>query len=419
MPRMAEAVTIKHPGNREMIPYFVIWTGQALSLLGSVFVQFALVWWLTQTSHSATSLSMATLAAILPGIVVSPLAGTLTDRWNRRTVMILADGSVALVTLGLIGINSRGVMQPWHVYVAMFLRAIGNAFHYPAMQASTTLMVPQEHRPRVAGMSQALIGTKNILGPPVGAFLVGVLPMQGVLSIDIFTALLAIGTLLIITVPQPTQATYSAGTSSLWADLRAGLRYLLDWPGVLALGLIAALVNLFFYPVMALVPLLVKDYFAGGALQLGWMNSAWGSGLIAGGLILGIWGGFKRRVITSFAGLVTMGICLTLLGFSPAGAFWLALGFMFLVGATNAFVNGPLIAAVQDVSAAAMQGRVFSLGQGAIMAITPLGLAIAGPLADWLGVRSWFVISGVVCAMLGLVSFTLPVMMRLEDGKHE
>jgi len=296
----------------------------------------------------------------------------------------------------------------------MLMNGTGNAFHFPAMQASTTLMVPQAHRPRVAGMSQALVGIKNILAPPVGAALVSALPMAGVLSVDVLTALLAVSTLMMIRIPQPPMPATPTASRSIWAELRAGLHYILDWPGVLALGVIAALVNLLFYPVMSLVPLLVKGHFSGGAIHLGWMNSAWGSGLIFGGALLGIWGGFKRRVVTSLLGLVAMGFCLALLGLSPAGGFSMGLVYMFLIGATNALVNGPLIAAVQDVSAAAMQGRVFSLGQSALLVITPLGLIIAGPLADWLGVPACFVISGVACTLLGLAGFKAPVVMRLD-----
>ncbi len=403
-----------------MTPYLIVWIGQAFSLLGSAFVQFALVWWLARTFDSAASLTTATLAALLPGIFLSPLAGALVDRWSRRTVMILADGITGLIMLALIGLYNLGLMQPWHVYAAMLLGAAGNAFHFPAMQASTTLMVPQKHRPRVAGMGQALVGLKNVLAPPIGALLVETLPLQGVLAIDVLTALLAVGALSIVTIPQPAPPAVPvaapAGSRSLWGDLRAGMRYILDWPGVLALGVMAALVNLLFYPAMSLVPLLVTRHFAGGALQLGWVNSAWGGGLIAGGAILAIWGGFKRRVVTSLAGLVVMGACLALLGASPAQAFGLALALMFLVGASNAFVNGPLIAAVQDVSAEAMQGRVFSLGQSALLAITPLGLAAAGPLADRLSVNACFVISGAACAALGLAGFALPVIRRLEEG---
>ena len=144
--------------------FFAIWTGQAFSLLGSMLVQFALVWWLTQTTGSATVLAMATLVAVLPGIVIGPFAGALVDRWNRRLIMIVADSLIALVTLGLIFLYATGRMEVWHVYVAMFLRAALGGFHWPAMQSSTSLMVPKEHLARVAGLNQTMINVTHIPG---------------------------------------------------------------------------------------------------------------------------------------------------------------------------------------------------------------------------------------------------------------
>src|SRR6266545_121195 len=135
--------------------FFTIWTGQAFSLFGSALVQFALIWWLTQKSGSATVLAIATLVGMLPQIVVGPFAGALVDRWNRRIVMIVADGTIALFSLLLAYSFASGRVQIWHVYAVMLLRAIGAAFHFPAMSASTPLMVQKEQLTRVNGLNQA------------------------------------------------------------------------------------------------------------------------------------------------------------------------------------------------------------------------------------------------------------------------
>lgn len=136
--------------------FFTIWSGQALSLVGSALVQFALVWWLTVETGSATTLATASFVALLPQIILGPFVGTLVDRWNRRLIMIAADASVALTTALLIALFATGRVAVWHVYLAMFLRSLGGTFHYPAMAASTSLMVPHEHLARVAGMNQTL-----------------------------------------------------------------------------------------------------------------------------------------------------------------------------------------------------------------------------------------------------------------------
>ena len=171
--------------------FVIIWVGQAFSMFGSMLVQFALVWWLTQKTGSATILATASLVAYLPQVFLGPFAGAIVDRTNRKAVMIIADSIVALTTLALVVITAFGILAPWHIYVAMFLRSLGQAFHWPAMQASTTLLVPEEHLSRIAGINQALAGAMNIIAPPTGALLIGVLQLQWVLSIDILTAGLA------------------------------------------------------------------------------------------------------------------------------------------------------------------------------------------------------------------------------------
>ena len=132
-------------------PFFTVWTGQALSLFGSSLSGFALVWWLTSTTGSATILALGTLMQVLPQIVLGPVLGALVDRWSRRRVMIIADSLIAVFTLGLAGLFVLGVVAFWHVYVILFVRAVGGVFHFLAMQASTPLMVPDRHLARVAG----------------------------------------------------------------------------------------------------------------------------------------------------------------------------------------------------------------------------------------------------------------------------
>src|SRR5215216_6313487 len=147
--------------------FFTIWFGQALSLFGSALVQFALIWWLTQKSGSATVLAVATLVGMLPQIVIGPFAGALVDRWNRRLIMIFADATIALFSLLLAYLFATGVVQIWHIYAVMAVRSLGGAFHFPAMAASTPLMVPKEQLTRINGLNQALQGVNGLVAPPV------------------------------------------------------------------------------------------------------------------------------------------------------------------------------------------------------------------------------------------------------------
>jgi DHA3 family macrolide efflux protein-like MFS transporter len=404
------------PGS--MRPFLTIWTGQIFSLLGSELVQFALVWWLTTTTGSATVLALATMMAVLPRVFVSPIAGVLIDRWNRRVVMMLADGLSALAVVLLAVLFAFDAVQVWHIYALMFIRAACGAFHWPAMQASTSLMVPERHLARVAGLNQALPALGTIVAPPLGALLLEVLPLQGILAIDVGTALLAITPLFFVYVPQPDRAAAAEGASrpSMVADLREALHFLRGWPGLLMVVVIGALVNLLIFPAISLQPLLVTEHFGGDALHLAWLQSSFGLGMVAGGITLGAWGGFKRRALTGLLALALNGVGLVVVGLTPASAFPLAVGGMFLAWFMNPIANGSLFALLQTIVPADMQGRVFTLLQSATGAMVPLGLAIAGPLADVVGVRIWFLVAGLAMAVMGVGALFVPAIMRVEEA---
>lgn len=401
--------------------FLTIWVGQAFSLVGSSLVQFALVWWLTQKTGSATILATATLVSLLPQIVLGPFVGTLVDRWNRRLIMITADSGIALATLVLIFLFASGQVQVWHVLAINFIRSLGGAFHQPAMAASTSLMVPNKHLARVAGLNQTLQGVVTIFAPPLGAFLISVLPTYNVLMIDIATAALAVFPLFFIPIPQPPrQAAAVAGNTqqpSYWHDLRDGFRYVIRWPGLSAVILLAMMLNFLLSPIASLLPLLVSKEFHGQAPELAAVEALFGAGIIAGGLILGIWGGFRRRIVTTLCGIIGIGVGVILMGLTPAQWFGVLLGANFMLGFTQVFANGPLNAIFQSAVAPDYQGRVFSLIGAGAMAMMPLSLLVAGPLADALGVRFWYVLGGSICILITLLAFSFPPLMKIEQNR--
>lgn len=305
-------------------PFFTIWIGQAFSLLGSQLVQFALIWYLTEKTGSAVTLATASLAGLLPQVFLSPFIGALVDRYNRRRIMIFADAGIALATLLLMLLFILNRVEVWHIYVALFIRAVGSGFHGPAMGASTALMVPKEHLTRIQGINQALFGGLNIVAAPLGALLLKTISMTGILLIDAITAIIAITPLLFIDVPQPLRN--QTAKSSLWQDIREGLRYVVGWKGLLFILIMAMLINFLMTPAFSLLPLLVRVHFGGDALQLGWINSASGIGVVIGGVLLGAWGGFKRRVTTALVGLIGLGSGTVFAGLAPADALWLSPG---------------------------------------------------------------------------------------------
>jgi DHA3 family macrolide efflux protein-like MFS transporter len=396
----------------------VIWTGQAFSLVGSQLVQFALVWWLTKTTGSATVLAFATIMALFPQIVLGPIAGALVDRWNRRRVLVVADGVIALATLLLATLYALGLVQVWHIYAFMLIRAAGSAFHWPAMQASTTLLVPERHLSRVAGLNQTISGIANVGAPPLGALLLELLPMQGILAIDVVTAIIAIGPLVFISIPQPEREEEPTGegvVAAVIGDVKGGFRFVWGWRGMALIIGIAMLVNLVGAPALSLLPILVTRHFGGGAAEYAWLESGWGVGMVLGGLTLGVWGGLRRRMTTAMLALALQGVATFGTGLVPANGFPLALGLIFVMGFLNPVINGSLLATVQGAVPPAMQGRVLTLLRSGALAMTPLGLAVAGPLADALNVQVWFLIAGLVTVAMGAGALFVPAIMCIED----
>ena len=396
--------------------FFTFWSAQAVSMIGSSLTQFALVWWLTEKTGSATILATSTLVAMLPGIVIGPIAGVLVDRWNRKRVINIADGVSALVAFILALLFWQNLIEVWHIYVAMFVRSVAGSFQFPAVQSSTSLMVPDEQLARVQGLNQMLQGISMIVAPPLGALMLSLMPFASIMAVDIFTALLAIVLVLIIRIPQPQQADSKPNTlRSVWQDFRQGVQYIFSWPGLIGIMIISSLLNLLLTPAFSLMPILVTNHLQGGAVQLAWLNTTFGVGIIVGGALLGIWGGFKRKITTSMFGLLGMAIGVLLIGFAPFAGFWWVITGMAFVGVMNPIANGPFFAVLQSVVAPEIQGRVFTVIGSVSMLMSPIGLAIAGPLSDRFGVQIWYRVGGFAALLMILLIYATPAIYNLED----
>jgi DHA3 family macrolide efflux protein-like MFS transporter len=396
--------------------FFTIWSGQALSILGSQLVQFALIWYLTVQTGSATVLATATLVGMLPNVVLGPFIGTLVDRWDRRRTMVLSDSIEALATVALAVLFALDVVEVWHIFIVLFIRSLAGAFHANAINASTSLMVPVEHLTRIQGLNQLLEGGLNVIAAPLGALLLGILSMQGILSIDVITALFAILPLAFIQVPQPERNVANAEKTTVWTDFKAGLRYMISWPALLIIGLMTVSINFTIIPAFSLLPLMVKDYFGGSAIHLSWVESAMGAGMILGGVLLSIWGGFSRKILTSLVGLIGMGAGTLILALAPSSAIFLAVGGALLIGFMTPMTMGPFFAVIQSTVEPDMQARVFSLLSSVGTGIVPLGLMIAGPVADQVGIQTWFLLGGVLCIFMAVTGLFIPAVMNMEKN---
>ena len=404
-----------------MKKFIPIWSAQIFSLLGSGLVQFALVWWITQKTGSAALLAMATFVAILPEVFIAPFAGALVDRWNRRKVMIIADAVIALFTLSLALLFAFNKVEIWHVFVVLFLRAIGGVFHWPAMQASTSLMVPEKHLSRVAGITQAIHGSLNIVTPPLGALLMSVLQFYQVIAVDVLTAIIAITPLLFIRIPQPVREDTGVMLTPkiLLKDVAEGFKYLKNLKGLFYISLLAALLNFLLAPSGTLLPLMVTQHFKAGVWELSIIDSCMGIGIVLGGLALGIWGGFKNKVVTSLVGIIGIGVGILLFGITPSNMFWLGVLGMAMTGFMSPIANGPIQALMQSKVAPEMQGRVMSTLGSICTAMMPLSMLVVTPVAEFLGLRVWYWIGGGLVILLSLAASFNRSIMSLDSPQIE
>jgi DHA3 family macrolide efflux protein-like MFS transporter len=193
----------------------------------------------------------------------------------------------------------------------------------------------------------------------------------------------------------------------------------LTWRGLLILMVMATFINLVLSPSMSFIPLLITEHFQGNAWHLSAMDAALGIGVLVGGALLGAWGGFKSRIRTSLAGLIGLGLSVLVIGLAPASFFPLAVAGMAMTGLMMVFTNGPLMAVLQAAVAPAMQGRVFTLLTSAAQAMMPLGLAAAGPLADLIGVRLWFVVGGLMTLAAGVAGLFIPALVNIERERDD
>ena len=399
--------------------FWLLWGSQAVSLAGSFAVQFAIIWWLTSTTGSATILATAAMIGLLPQVFLGPFFGALVDRWNRKRIMLFADSAIAVVSAWLAWMFYIEAATTAHVFIVLGARAIGGALHGPAMLASTSLMVPEEHYVRIQGLNQALTNGSPLLAAPIGALLISWLPMSSILMIDVLTAAIAVIPLIFVKVPQPESSEAEEKQTSVFADVAEGIRYLRRHREQSYLIIAATFVNFCIVPAFALLPLLVMQELNGGAYYLSGLQLLFGVGGVIGGSVLASWGGFDNRVYTVLIGFGFMGAATLMIGLSPASAAWMPATAMFLVGAAAALINGAIMAILQSRVAADYQGRLFTLLGSIAGAITPIALLMAAPIAELFGIRFWYVAGGAVCVLVAIVAAMIPAVVHLDDDKDE
>lgn len=365
--------------SRGATTFSIIWLGQLVSVVGSGLTSFALGVWTFERTGSATHFALIGLCAVLPRVLLSPLAGAVVDRWDRRRVMILSDVGAGLSTLVVFLLFGANRLEIWHIYLLTSINAAFGTVQWPAFMAVTSLLVSQKNLGRANGMVQFGQATSEILAPALAGVLLGTIRLEGVILIDFATFVFAVITLLIVRFPSSTGSPASLpGDASFWRDLTVGWTYIAARPGLLGLLGFFAVVNFLWGMVGALVTPMVLSWTSSSVL--GAVISIAGVGMLTGSLIMSIWGGPQRRIHGVLRFELLSGFCFMLMGLRPS--FWLVAAGAFGAHVTIAIVYGSNQAIWQSKVAPDLQGRVFAAQQMVARAAAPLAYLLAGPLSD-------------------------------------
>ncbi len=393
--------------------YFTILGGQAVSLITSGILQMALIFTITNMTGSATMLSVASLAGFLPYALLGPFIGVLVDRHSRKAVMILADMAIAAAGAALAVTALFTELQIWMIMTALFIRSLGAAFHSPALGAATPLIVPQDKLVKYGGYSQSLQSVSYIVSPALGALLYAVWDISAIIALDVGGAVVASAAVALVRIPKPHTGDTARG--HFFSEMKQGFAAVRQHKGLLALLLVGAVYLLIYMPINALYPLMSMGHFNGTPMHASVAEMAFAAGMVAGGFILGLWGGFRKRTLTIFGSILLMGAALTVSGLLPSGGFIAFAACCLAMGFSAPFYSTVQTAMFQQMIEPQYLGRVFSLTGSLLSLVVPLGLVISGPLADRIGVPSWFLISGVLIACTSLLILVLKPIRQLDQ----
>ena len=399
--------------NNWKLKFYTIWAGQAVSLITSAILQMAIIFYLTEKTGSAMVLSMASLVGFLPYAVFGPAIGVLVDRHDRKKIMIGADLIIAAAGAVFAIVALYMELPVWIVMIVLFIRSIGTAFHTPALNAVTPLLVPEEQLTKCAGYSQSLQSISYIVSPAVAALLYSVWDLNAIIAIDVLGAVIASITVAIVRIPKLGDQVQSLEPNFI-REMKEGIVVMRQNKGLFALLLLGTLYTFVYMPINALYPLISMEYFNGTPMHISITEIAFASGMLAGGLMLGRLGSYEKRVPLITGSFFMMGASLAIAGLLPPSGFIIFVVCCAIMGLSVPFYSGVQTALFQQKIKPEYLGRVFSF-TGSIMSLAmPLGLILSGFFADRIGINHWFLISGILIIGIAIVCPMMTEVRKLD-----
>ena len=373
---------------RELRPFLAVWAGQLVSALGSGLTSFAVAVVVYQKTGSAEQFGLLMFAWIFPTLLLSPVAGTLVDRWDRRRVLIASDAGSGVLTAATAALVLMGRFEVWYLFVTTAAGSLISSFQEPAFTAAVAAIVPRHQYGRAMGLLQAMAPVSMIVAPLLGGSLLVAVGLGGIMMIDGATFLAAVAGLLLVAIPSPPRARRAALEAGVppWlaaarrfaAEAAVGWRFVRGHRGLLGLLVFIAAVKFWGGFVNPLMAPLVLSFST--PVQFAAVQAAVGVGAVLGGVALGAWGGPRRRVAGLFGSMVVVGVCISISGLRPSAA--LIGGSLFVWSFAMPLMGTSSAAIWMPKTPQALMGRVAAVRRMAFMSMMPLAVLIAGPVAD-------------------------------------
>lgn len=388
-------------------------SSQAISLFGSSLVQYAMMWYITLSTESGVMMTIYIICGFIPTFILSPVAGVWADRYNRKMLIVLSDGLIALATLILAILFLMGFDDIWLLFLMAAIRAFGTGIQTPAVGAILPQIVPKNKLTKVNGINGSIQAIIMFVSPLVSAALLGMATMEIIFFIDVVTAAIAIGTLLIfLKIPLHEKAKDKQTTSYL-SDFKLGLQYVNSHDFLKKFFLFFALFMVLMAPASFLTPLQVARSFGDDVWRLTAIEIVFSIGMMTGGAIIASWGGFSNKVKTMGFATVIMGVCTFALGSVPN--FWIYLFFMGVFGVAMPILNTPATVLLQEKIEEDYLGRGFGVMGMISTSMMPIGMLIFGPLADMVKIEWLLIGTGAFIMCLSLLLVKNHVL--IEAGK--
>ena len=385
--------------------FIVVALGQAISMLGSHGVQFALIWWLAEKTSSPLMLGISGIVAYLPMSLFSPIAGIAADRYNRKFISIFSDMTMGMIALIYAVLLFFLDLPVWTVFVMLCVRGIGSTFQQPAIQSIIPQLVPKDQLVKTNGWMQLLNSGSFLLGPVIGASLYAIFPMSVVLMSDVVGAILASVALAVVKIPKLEKTENEK--QRFVTEIKEGLQVFREDKKLFYIVIAEALCMFFYAPLSSFYPLMTSDYFDLSAMYGSSVELSFAIGMMVSSLLFSSILKVERKIRVSFIGLLGMGVASVICGVIPSvyiGWFFFAASCICLGAAGNVHTI-PLTAYIQETVAPVKMGRAFSVLNLISSVTMPVGLLFSSPIAEKIGVNVWFFISGL--CMLALTTLVL------------